>query len=640
MKEFLEFLKFLKDSNIIPLIKKKYKNNLKSKDIEELLQEIIEHLLNLRNTEDISNLKEYFSQNKIDLIGYVYQKIVSIAHRKRLGEFYTPIHIVNYILNGVGYTVEGNIDSKKLIDISCGSGSFIIQAIKVLIKHLLSKFKTQNISDLTVDKAKKIIKIIIDNVYGIDINPIACILCQINIYLTIFELLKVIIKADENYELPMFNIEDVNALELSLSYKYDYIVGNPPYLFIRDIPRFQRNLIEASDFKTNKGQYDYFQIFIEMGIRILKNKGILGYVVPDSLLVLSNRHLIRKYVYDNVKIREIYYMGPQFEDPIVSNIIIILQKESDETKRLTNLIQINHHKKRTEPNKINQKIIEKWNYRFLINLNDLDSEIIEFLNINFPELNDLNDNPNFKIDIWRGVELGKNGKVIFCNTCNKYFPLPKNNYICKECKTELNNDSIESIIIKSIKSDLKNKYKPFLYSINRYKVKELKYINTTKQGINYKELNRYENRVIVRQLAQNSLICATYDKGSLTSQSLYNLKILKSPITEFNNYYILGLLNSQLLAFYFIKSFGSYKKLFPRILIENLKGMPIVVPESGIEKKKSREIIILVKTILKLDKFDTEHYTNFQNKINSLVFDLYRITNEQRKYISDALKNL
>jgi len=613
MKEFLEFLK---DNNIIPLIKKKYKNSLKSKDVEELLQEIIEHLLNLQNTEDISTSKEDFSQNKIDLIGDVYQNIVSIAHRKNLGEFYTPIHIVNYILNGVGYTFEGNIDSKKLIDISCGSGSFIIQAIKVLIKHLLSKFKTQNISDLTAEKAKKIINIITDNIYGIDINPIACILCQINIYLIIFDLLKVIIKADENYELPIFNIEDVNALELSLSYKFDYIVGNPPYLFIRDIPRFQRNLIEASDFKTNKGQYDYFQIFIEMGIRILKNKGILGYIVPDSLLVLSNRHLIRKYIHDNTKIREIYYMGPQFEDPIVSNIIIILQKESDETKRLTNLIQINHYKKRTEPSKISQKIIEKWNYRFLINLNDQDREIIEFLTINFPELNDLNVTPNFKIDIWRGVELGKNGKVIFCNTCNKYFPLPKNNYICKECKSELSNDSIESIIIKSIKGDLKKNYKPFLYSINRYKVKTLKYINTTKQGINYKGLNRYENRVIVRQLAQNSLICATYDKGSLTSQSLYNLKILKSPITEFNNYYLLGLLNSQLLAFYFIKSFGSYKKLFPRILIENLKGMPIVVPEIDIEKKLSREIIILVKTILKLDKFDTKHYTNLQNKIN------------------------
>ena len=68
--------------------------------------------------------------------------------------------------------------------------------------------------------------------------------------------------------------------------------------------------------------------------------------------------------------------------------------------------------------------------------------------------------------------------------------------------------------------------------------------------------------------------------------------------------------------------------------------MPIVVPEIDIEKNLSREIIILVKTILKLDKFDTEHYTNLQNKINSLVFDLYRITNEQRNYISDVLKNL
>ena len=625
-----DFKKFLIDKGIISNLIKRYEIDLKDNVVNDFIHNMVKNLTKIESKE-ISNL---------DMLAKSYEKIIPHSQRKTMGEFFTPIQIVDYILKRVGYTEQQDIENKKLIDLSCGSGSFLIRAMKVLLEKLRKQIKSKENSELTPKQAKEIINKIKANISGIDINPIACILCQINFYYTLFELIKIILETDKDYKIPVFNIFNRDTLQFDFNDKYDYVVGNPPYLFIRAVPKDYRKLIEKLPLETNKGQFDYYQLFTEIGIQILKQNGLFGYIIPDSLLVLSNRKILRKYISDSTKIREIYYMGPQFEDPIVSNIIIILQKESDETKRLTNLIQIKHQKKRIEPSKIKQKIIEKWNYRFLINLNDQDREIIEFLNINFPEFNDLNVNPNFKIDIWRGVELGKNGKVIFCNTCNKYFPLPKNNYICKECKSELSKDTIESIIIKSTKGDLKKNYKPFLYSINRYQVKDLKYIDTTKQGINYKELNRYKNRVIVRQLAQNSLICATYDKDSLTSQSLYNLKILKSPITEFNNYYLLGLLNSQLLAFYFIKSFGSYKKLFPRILIENLKGLPIVVPKTDIEKKISKEIIILVKTILKLDKFDTEHYTNLQNKINSLVFDLYRITNEQRNYISDVLKNL
>ncbi len=625
-----DFQKFLIDKRVISNLIKRYGIDLKDKEINDFIHNIVKNLTKIESKKI----------HDLDILAKSYEKIIPHSQRKTMGEFFTPIQIVDYILNRVGYTERQEIENKKLIDLSCGSGSFLIRAVKVLLEKLKKQINSKENPELTPKQAIEIINKIKANIFGIDLNPIACILCQINFYYTLFELITIILESNKDYLIPVFNILNKDTLQFNFNNKYDYVVGNPPYLFIRAIPHDYRKMIENLPLETNKGQYDYYQLFTEIGIQTLKQNGLLGYIIPDSLLVLSNRKILRRYIYESTKIREIYYSGPQFDDPVVSNIVITLQKESDETKRLTNLIQIKHDKNRTEPSKISQNIIEKWSYRFLINLNDQDREIIEFLNINFPELNDLNANPNFKIDLWRGVELGKNGKVIFCNTCKKYFPLPKNNYICKECKSELSKDSIECIIIKSIKGDLKKKYKPFLYSINRYQVKDLKYIDTTKQGINYKELNRYENRVIVRQLVENSLICATYDKGSLTSQSLYNLKILKSPITEFNNYYLLGLLNSQLLTFYFIKSFGSYKKLFPRILIENLKSMPIVVPEIDIEKNLSREIIILVKTILKLDKFDTEHYTNLQNKINSVVFDLYRITNEQRNYISEVLKNL
>ena len=94
------------------------------------------------------------------------------------------------------------------------------------------------------------------------------------------------------------------------------------------------------------------------------------------------------------------------------------------------------------------------------------------------------------------------------------------------------------------------------------------------------------------------MICATYNDSATTSQSYYNLKVKKSPISEFNEMYLLGLLNSQPLSYYFIKSFGSYKKLFPRILIEKLRSLPIKVPESKEERSLANKIINFVKKIM------------------------------------------
>ncbi|GAH45218.1 unnamed protein product, partial [marine sediment metagenome] len=138
----------------------------------------------------------------------------------------------------------------------------------------------------------------------------------------------------------------------------------------------------------------------------------------------------------------------------------------------------------------------------------------------------------------------------------------------------------------------------FIYSMNRYVVNELKYIDMTKKGINYKNLEIYQNRIVIRQLSQDNLICASYDEDSVTSQSFYNLKINNSSIPEFNNIYVLGLLNSRLLSYFFIKSFGSYKKLFPRILIEKLRKLPLKVPNTTDEKKLAQRLTDNINIIL------------------------------------------
>ncbi|MFX0033096.1 MAG: Eco57I restriction-modification methylase domain-containing protein, partial [Candidatus Hermodarchaeota archaeon] len=533
------------------------------------------------------------------------------------------------------------LENKRIIDLSCGCGSFLNQVIKVKIEYYLNKFNLKAISDLSIEQVKLIIKEIQENVYGLDINSLACILCCINLYFSLYELINIVIRNDPEYEIPSLKIHNINALEFSKFNNFDFVVGNPPYIFLRDIDQEEKNLIEYGNFDTISGQYDYYQIFIELGIKVLRNSGYLGYILPDSLLALSNRRVIRKYIYVNTKIKELYYIGQSFDDPVVSNVIVILQKENDEIERLENKILLKNRLDKNEKliRSIPQMVLKKWDYNFLINLDDRDMHILDYLNSNFLNLKEINIKPDYNIKIFRGVELGKEGKVLFCKKCEKYIPMPTRNKICKDCNSILNFDNFERIIVDKVPRGLENQYKLFLFSMSRYQSKKYKYINIKKKGINYKNLEDYEDRIVIRQLSQNNMICATYDKYSLTSQSFYNLKILKSSLSEINHYYLLGLINSQLLSYYFIKMFGSYKKLFPRILIEKIETLPIALPENAEESLIGKEIQECVKRRLLLGNSNNDEAYNFEKNIDSLVFKLYKIRDKDKLYISKFFTN-
>ena len=636
-----DFQKFLIDKGIITNLIKHYGIDLKDKEINDFIHNVIQYLTKIDSKEIYPNKKKVNPKYDLDYIAEFYEKTVPHSQRKTTGEFFTPIRIVDYILKSVGYTDQHNIQDKKLIDLSCGSGSFIIRAVNILTKKLITLTNSKESAELSAKQAEQIINSAKDNIFGIDINPIACILCQINIYFSLFSLIRIITKNDKDYNVPIFNIVNNDALQLNFNNEYDYVVGNPPYLFIRAIPQEHRNFIERLPLETNKGQYDYYQIFIELGIKSLKKNGLLGYIIPDSLLALSNRKILRKYIYDSTKIIEIYYSGPQFDKPVVSNIILTLEKESDEIKRKNNQIIIKFSLTQSQPDKIIvQNLIEHWDYEFLINLNEKDLRILDHLNTNFPRLEELIESSKFNIRLSRGVELGKEGKVIFCDTCKRFYPLPSKDFSCPDCMSILNTNSIEKIIVDEIPNGLESDFKPFIYSMNRYIVNEIKFIDMTKKGIKYKGLDIYKNRIVIRQLSQDNLICASYDKNSVTSQSFYNLKVSSPSIPEFNNTYTLGLLNSKLMSYYFIKSFGSYKKYFPRILIEKLRKLPLKVPNATNEKLLSQKLTGNIKNILKGVKLNKSSIRILQRISDSLVFELYQINDNDRNYIINYIENL
>jgi len=131
-------------------------------------------------------------------------------------------------------------------------------------------------------------------------------------------------------------------------------------------------------------------------------------------------------------------------------------------------------------------------------------------------------------------------------------------------------------------------------------------------------------KILIRQLG--SKINAAFDsKGEyVTSQTIYNLQITCQEIAY---EYILALLNSNLMNFYYITLIRE-KKLFPRILLENIKQIPIIIPEKSVQKK----ITHLVNEIL-VKKENGENIADLEEKIDDLIFKIYSIDESEKKYI-------
>lgn len=643
------FFKFLNKSGLLDQLKNKIA--LKSKDHPNY-----ENLFtSLENLDQLILIYNNYNDNiveNIDFFSYFYQRFVSKSVRKDKGEFYTPTSIVDYILDALNFISKWEIENFHVIDPSCGSGSFLVRVIQRLVERFLKQYDVVRICELNITQAKKIIVYIREKLYGIDINPVACLLCQLNIYFALFDLISFIREEEPSYNPKPFKIFHMNALQLldnpprGFPKKgFDIVLGNPPYVFIRSISKSQKKLIDSLNLKTNQGQYDYYQIFLELGINLLKKGGKLGFIVPDSLLALSNRRIARKFIMDKTIIEEINYKGEQFDNLSVSNIILILKKEQLQSNRLNNLMNI---KTSTNHMKLKQKRFKDWDYKFLINLTEKDIPILKHLSENFPNLKDLMRRTDFEVKLQRGVEISKEGQVFFCESCEKYFPLPKSKKKpkCRICGTKFKEKGIQTIIKDVIPKNDPQKYFPFIYSINRYQITEYKFIRINVDGINYKSLDLYKDRILIRQISENRKICATYDNNlSLTTQSIYNLKLAKTfdEGSYFNQYYLLGLLNSELLSYYFLKRFGSYKRLFPRILIEKIKHLPILIPQNQLEIKKANTMSNLVKEILEIAINKDKLLASYQEKlkeIDELIFELYGINEEQKKlYIEKALNS-
>lgn len=116
-----------------------------------------------------------------DLLKQLYQQLFPKSVRHDLGEYYTPDWLAELVLDELGY--DGNPD-KRLLDPACGSGTFLVMALnRVRTWYAAHRHECGFGEDALLRK-------ILHNVIGFDLNPLAVMAARTNYLLAVRELLR------------------------------------------------------------------------------------------------------------------------------------------------------------------------------------------------------------------------------------------------------------------------------------------------------------------------------------------------------------------------------------------------------------------------------------------------------------------
>lgn len=269
-------------------------------------------------------------------------------------EIYTPKHVVNKMLNLIGYS--GNkIINKKIIDNSCGEGAFLVE----ILKRLIIEIKKNNFA---IGEIKYILE---NNIYGIDINNDL-------VKKTINNLNNILIKNNIQINDISWNIHCKDSLKvLDFNEKMDFVVGNPPYINIHNLKH-----IDYKSFSfTKKGMVDLYLIFFELGLKMLNKTGKLIYITPNSFLTSKAGEIFRNKIISNKLLT--HYIDNE-HDHIFPNV---------QTYTGITLLEKNNIKERCFYSKLTNNIKIKLNYfdfyindKFYFKVKEFDENLKNILN--------------------------------------------------------------------------------------------------------------------------------------------------------------------------------------------------------------------------------------------------------------------
>lgn len=204
-------------------------------------------------------------------------------------QVFTPEHVVDTMFEELEYK-SNKIRKKHIIDNSCGNGAILKKVVRAYI----------NVCIMCGLPKEETIKELETYIHGIEIDA-----------KLVRETINNLNKIAEEYSLGSVDWDIICDDAMFVSYfdnKMDYVIGNPPYCNIHDIPKVKRDIVKKYKF-ANGGMTDMYLVFFEIGINMLNENGKLAYITPNSWLTSTAGTNFRNYLKESKTLLEIYQYG-------------------------------------------------------------------------------------------------------------------------------------------------------------------------------------------------------------------------------------------------------------------------------------------------------------------------------------------
>jgi len=587
--------------------------------------------------------------------------------RKAGGVYYTPQYIVEYIVNNtVGKLIEKKtpkeISNIKIVDPACGSGSFLIGAYQHLLDYhkdfysrkgkIISSGKDNVLTpegNLTTAEKKRILT---NNIFGVDIDTNAVEVTKLSLLLKCMEgetdaSIATQTKLWNERVLPNIdnNIKSGNSLidtdfydgeldfgdekkikpfnwqkafpEVFAQGGFDAVIGNPPYIQSRE-EQFNENEKNYynNKFETTEYQINTFGLFIEKSIKLIKQNGLLGFIIPNYWLSTKFDKKLRKFIFQKNKVVELVNVYKVFEAAIVDTLMLIVAKRDINYPEKSFIKSIDRKLKSISERLLAIKNSE-WKYlkELKVDSSQDDIEISFQDSIKLKSEKTIGDYFELKF----GVKLYQVGKG-----------KPPQKKFHSEGRVFESDKKLSPDYLKLIRGR----------NIQRYSIKEEKHF--VKYGAQLAEPRNIKlfqgERILIQRIISKNCLDATYsDITMVCNTDVITLK----PKSKFNCKFYLGILNSKLLGS-FIKSrnINLDRNVFPKINTKSLEDVPVPIIEK-VDKIIVQEMIKLVDQLLKLneDKQNTKLQSKIEqiqsridyceDKIDRAVYELYGLTEEE-----------
>ena len=627
--------------------------------------------------------------------------------RKAGGVYYTPQYIVNYIVkNTVGEKLKkknpDEIAKLKILDPACGSGSFLIGAYDHILRYYL-KFYLKNetrkkkalkngvIYQTGKEKYKlstgKKSEILVNNIYGVDIDNQAVEVTKLSLLLKVLEdenleYREQLFKAEHHHLLPDLsnNIKCGNSLigsdfyedkNLSLfdnnemrkintfdwdkefadifeSGGFDCVIGNPPYFNIQTLGVNSEEtdyiMKKYSDIWQDKSDILFYFIYKAISV----SNDFVSFIVSNAFLFANKAQKLRNFIIENANISKIvnFEKYQVFSDASITTAVIKLNRNKKDTNCLTYSLK----EKNYFVDDISKNINNDENY-FEVELKKddvfalIDKTIIKVnkkIDDNHSKLNEI-----FKIG--KGMETAANKVFTF-----KEYPIQfKSEFIKKRMSGKI----ISKYFIAKEKEYLLyfegiNDFEKLPLSIQHYLFEHKNILENradkkrrkTAKWWNYSFPMHKEyyhlDKIWCSYRAKENIFCFDDTKEYI---GLTNTTVIFDTNDNLDLKYLLALLNSKVLTFRY-KSIGKQTGNGVYEYFENGVGK---LPILAIDNEKQKPFINLVDQMLETQKklhsaqtdSDKKFYKQKSNildkQIDKLVYGLYELNDEEIKIITN-----